>query len=95
LVDPGVECCVGGESFGSDDDPASHGSGGEVEDPGARLGDCLVVGFVADRTISSSPETPTAMFPPIMKAIPPNISFSVTSGWLPMRERMSSARRWS
>ncbi|MCI0543124.1 MAG: aminotransferase class I/II-fold pyridoxal phosphate-dependent enzyme, partial [Actinobacteria bacterium] len=32
------------------------------------------------RTISSSPETPTAMFPPIMKAIPPNISFSVMPG---------------
>jgi hypothetical protein len=48
LVDPGVERCVGGESMGSDDDPASHGSSGEIEHPGARLGDCLVVGILTD-----------------------------------------------
>ena len=43
------------------------------------------------RTISSSPTTPTAMFPLIMKAIPPNIFCSVKPGRSPILARTSSA----
>lgn len=43
--------------------------------------------------MSSSPATPTAMLPPIMKAIPPNIRFSVSSGRLPMWARISATSR--